>query len=142
MFKTTFIQRVCVMAKPSFQPSDHSTVSVYMMADGAQRVIDFATQVFGAETLMAMKREDGSIMHASLRIGDSVVMISDATGDFPAFPVWLHVYVADVDKIYQRALAHGATSLQEPSEKGDGDRRSGVKDPAGNSWWISTHVGR
>lgn len=130
------------MSGAPFQPADHSTVSIYMMADGAQRVIDFAAKVFGATTLMAMKREDGTIMHASLRIGDSVVMISDGTRDYHSFPVWLHVYVDDVDRIYQLALANGATSLQAPSEKGDGDRRGGVKDVAGNSWWIATHVGR
>lgn len=126
----------------SFQPAGHSTVSVYMMADGAERVIDFAAAVFGGETLMLMKREDGSVMHASIRIGDSTVMLSDGTKDYPAFPVWLHVYVADVDATFQKALSHGATSIQEPSEKGDGDRRAGVKDAAGNSWWIATHVGR
>lgn len=69
-------------------------------------------------------------------------MISDESTDFPAFPIWLHVYVPDVDATYRLALQNGATSVQEPSEQGDGDRRGGVKDPAGNTWWISTHVGR
>jgi PhnB protein len=127
-------------ARP-FQAPGHSTVSAYVMAKGARGVIDFASQAFGAETLLLLPRDDGSVMHASIRIGDSVVMISDATKDYPASPVSLHVYVADVDATYKHALAHGATSLQEPSEKGDGDRRGGVKDAAGNEWWIATHVG-
>ncbi|MBN8942362.1 MAG: VOC family protein [Rhizobiales bacterium] len=126
-------------AKP-FQPADHSTVSAYMMARDAAKVIDFATEVFGATTLMRLAREDGSVMHASIRIGDSVVMISDATKDFPAFPIWLHVYVPDVDATYEKALASGATAVQTPSEKGDGDRRGGVMDMAGNTWWIATAV--
>ncbi|WP_204276688.1 VOC family protein, partial [Klebsiella aerogenes] len=79
----------------------HSTVSAYMMARDAAKVIDFVTEVFGATTLMRLAREDGSIMHASIRIGDSVVMIADATKDFPAFPIWLHVYVPDVDATYE-----------------------------------------
>lgn len=128
-------------AATSNLPAGHSTVSVYMMADGAWRVIEFAMALFGARTLLMMKREDGSVMHASLRIGDSVVMISDGTAQYPPFPVWLHVYVDDVDACYRSALALGATSLQAPSEKGDGDRRAGVRDAAGNAWWIATHVG-
>jgi PhnB protein len=69
-------------------------------------------------------------------------MLGSAGDAFPGFPVWLHVYVPDVDATYRRALERGAESVQEPSEKGDGDRRGGIKDPAGNTWWIATHVGR
>jgi uncharacterized glyoxalase superfamily protein PhnB len=112
------------------------------MAERPQGVIDFVTEVLGGSVLMRLDREDGSLMHASLTVGDSVVMLGGAGGDFPGFPVWLHVYVPDVDATYRRALARGAESVQEPSEKGDGDRRGGVKDPAGNTWWIATHVGR
>lgn len=121
-------------AAPDLRP----TVSVYMMADGAQRVIDFAKATFDAEAILFMKRENGSVMHASLRIGDSVVMLSDGTDEFPPFPVWLHVYVRDADETYRRALRNGATSIEPPSEKGDGDRRGGVRDVAGNSWWIAS----
>jgi uncharacterized glyoxalase superfamily protein PhnB len=124
------------------QPDGYPAVSVYMMADGAQRAIAFMTAVLGGETMMRMDRDDGSVLHAAVRIGDSVVMLSDGSAEFPAFPVWLHVYVPDVDATYRRALALGAASVQEPSEKGDGDRRAGVKDPAGNTWWLATHVGR
>ncbi|MBZ6077462.1 VOC family protein [Microvirga puerhi] len=124
------------------QPDGHSTVSAYMMADDAQRAIGFMTDVLRGETLIRMNRADGSIMHASVRIGDSVVMVSDGTADYPAFSVWLHVYVPDVDETYARALENGAVSVQPPSEKGDGDRRCGVKDATGNTWWLATHVGR
>ncbi|MGL4289742.1 MAG: VOC family protein [Phreatobacter sp.] len=126
-------------AKP-FQPADHSTVSAYVMAKDAAKMIDFATEVFGAVTVMRIARDDGSIMHASIRIGDSVVMIADAIKDFPAFPVWLHVYVPDVDATYEKALASGAATVQQPSEKGDGDRRGGFMDPVGNTWWVATAV--
>ena len=125
----------------SHQPAGYSTLSTYMMADDAQRVIDFITQVLSGEALMRIDRNDGTVMHAAVRIGDSVVMLSDGTAQYPAFPVWLHVYVPDVDATYRRALDYGAVSVQEPNEQGDGDRRGGVKDAAGNTWWIATHVG-
>jgi uncharacterized glyoxalase superfamily protein PhnB len=122
----------------SYKPSGYPSVSVYIMADKAQRVIDFLSAVFDATPLRRSNRADGSIIHAEMKIDDTVVMISDALEQFPAFPVWLHVYVPDVDKIYRRALEAGGTSVMEPVQKGDDDRRGGVKDPAGNTWWIAT----
>ncbi|MDY7230484.1 VOC family protein [Hyalangium rubrum] len=124
-----------------YKPEGYASVSVYVMANGAQRVIDFLKKTFDAKDLRRYDNPDGTIMHAEVRIDDTVVMISDGGGNFPAFPVWLHVYVPDVDATYQRALAAGGISVQEPQQKGDPDRRGGVKDPAGNTWWISTQVG-
>jgi uncharacterized glyoxalase superfamily protein PhnB len=112
------------------------------MVDGAQRVIDFLKKAFDATELRRFDSPDGSIMHVEVRIEDSVVMLSDGGGPFPAFPVWLHLYVPDVDATYRRALAAGGVSVQEPQQKKDDpDRRGGVKDPSGNTWWISTQVG-
>ncbi len=125
----------------SYKPEGYSSVAVYIMADGAQRVIDFVKQAFDAEELRRSDNPDGSIMHAEVRIDDTVVMLADAGGEFPPFPVWLHVYVPDVDATYQRALATGGVSVQEPRQQNDPDRRSGVRDPAGNTWWIATQVG-
>lgn len=128
------------MTRPASQPADHSTVSAYVMAQGARDLMDFLGTVFGAKALMAIDREDGSLMHASLRIGDSVVMIAEATADYPAFPTWLHVYVDDVDATHAAALAKGATEVEAPSAKGDGDQRGGFRDACGNTWWIATPV--
>ncbi|HUS15017.1 MAG TPA: VOC family protein, partial [Chloroflexia bacterium] len=72
------------------------------------------------------------------RIDDTVVMLSDPGPSSPAFPVWVHVYVPDVDTTYARALAAGGVSVQAPVQKDDPDRRGGVQDPAGNTWWIAT----
>jgi PhnB protein len=81
-------------------------------------------------------------MHAEVRIEDTVVMLADGGGAWPAFPAWLHVYVSDVDATYRRALDAGGVSVQEPQRRdGDPDRRGGVKDPGGNTWWIATQVG-
>jgi PhnB protein len=126
---------------PSFKPDGYSTVSPYLIAAGAQHVIDFTRRAFGASELRRFDLPDGSIMHAEVRIGDTVVMVGDAGGDWPAVPAHLHVYVEDVDATYQRALAAGGVAVQAPERKGDDpDRRGGVKDPAGNTWWISTQV--
>lgn len=124
-----------------YKPDGYASVSVYIMAEGAQRVVDFLVQTFDATTLRRMDNADGTIMHIEVLIDDTVIMIAEAGGDFPGFPVWIHVYVPDVDATYQQALAAGGLSVQEPVQKGDPDKRSGVKDPAGNVWWISTQVG-
>ena len=124
-----------------YQPDGYASVAVYMMADEAHRVIKFVKATFHAEILRKKDRPDGRIMHAELRIDDSVVMLSDSSDEYPAFPVWLHVYVPDVDAAYARALEAGGVSIQAPAQKDDEDRRSGVRDPAGNIWWISTRVG-
>jgi PhnB protein len=126
----------------SSKPEGYSTVSPYLVAKGAQRVIDFLKEAFGARELRRYDMPDGSIMHAEVRIGDTVVMIGDAGGDWPAIPAFLHVYVDDVDATYRRALEAGGVSVLAPERKdGDPDRRGGVKDPAGNTWWIATQVG-
>lgn len=125
-----------------WKPEGYTSVSVYLVAEGAQRLIDFLKKTFGATDLRRFDTEDGKIMHAEVRIGDTVVMIADAGGNYPAFPVWLHVYVPDAEETYKRALAAGGVSVQEPVRKeGDRDLRGGVKDPCGNTWWVSTQVG-
>jgi uncharacterized glyoxalase superfamily protein PhnB len=125
-----------------WKPEGYTSFSVYLVAEGAQRVIDFLKKAFGATELRRFDTEDGKIMHAEVQIGDTVVMIADAGGNYPAFPVWLHVYVPDAGETCKKALAAGGVSVQEPVRKeGDPDRRGGAKDPCGNTWWISTQVG-
>lgn len=122
-----------------WKPEDYNSVSVYLVANNAQRVIDFLKKTFDAADLRRFDAPDGKIMHAEVRIGGTVVMIADASSAYPAFPAWLHVYVPDVDATYKKALAAGGVSVQEPTQReGDPDRRGGVKDPAGNTWWVST----
>src|SRR2546427_638101 len=104
-----------------YKPEGYSSVAAYVMADGAQRVIDFLKQAFDAEEVRRFDNADGSIMHAEVRIDDTVVMIADGGGQYPAFPIWLHVYVPDVDATYRRALVAGGVSVQEPVQKDDPD---------------------
>jgi uncharacterized glyoxalase superfamily protein PhnB len=124
-----------------WKPEGYASVSPYLMAAGAQRVIDFLKQAFGAAELRRYDMPDGSIMHAEVRIDDTVIMLADGGGAWPAFPAWMHVYVRDVDATYRRALEAGGVTVQEPQQReGDPDRRAGVQDPAGNTWWIATQV--
>jgi PhnB protein len=123
------------------KPHGYTTVSPYLVIAGAQRVIDFLKQAFGATDLRRYEMPDGTIMHAEVRIDDTVIMMGDAGDEWPSIPSFLHVYVPDVDATYARALKAGGVSVQEPVRKeGDPDRRGGVKDPGGNTWWISTQV--
>ncbi|MDX1396452.1 MAG: VOC family protein [Gemmatimonadota bacterium] len=125
----------------AWKPDGYTSVSPYLVTRDAQRVIDFLVAVLDAEPLRRYDRPDGSIMHAELRIDDTVVMIGEATDETTVVPCHLHVYVPDVDAAYERALARGAESVSPPTRKeGESDRRGGVVDPAGNSWWFSTQL--
>jgi PhnB protein len=98
----------------------------------AQRVIDFLKEALGASELRRFDMPDGTVMHAEVRIDDSVIMLAEGSDAYPPFTAWLHVYVPDVDATYRRALDLGAEPVQEPRQReGDPDRRGGVKDPAG-----------
>jgi uncharacterized glyoxalase superfamily protein PhnB len=124
-----------------FKPEGYTTVSPYLITSSAERVIAFVTRTFNASTQRRFDLPDGTIMHAELRIDDSVVMLGEAGGDWPPVPCHIHVYVPDVDATYQRALAAGGIPVQEPTQReGDPDRRGGVKDPGGNTWWIGMQV--
>jgi len=125
----------------SWKPRGYNDVSVYVVAEGAARVMEFLKNVFDAEPLQRFAMPDGTIMHAELRVGDTVVMIAEAGGAYPAFPVWLHVYVPNAEGAYRKALEAGGEAVQAAVQKEhDPDRRGGFKDPAGNTWWVSTQM--
>jgi len=122
-------------------PDGFHTITPYLIVDGAAKIIDFAQKAFDAKLdHEATKRPDGSIMHASLRIGDSMLMISDASEHAKATTTMLYLYVGDVDATYQKALKAGGTSVMEPADQFYGDRSGGVKDVAGNQWWLGKHI--
>jgi PhnB protein len=120
-------------------PEGHNAVCPYLTVSDAKLVIDFVKATFGAETLVAMPGPGGLIMHAEVRIRDSIVMIGSAMGEGKAMPGMVHCYVDDVDAVYAKALAAGATSMRAPEDMFYGDRISMVKDACGNHWAISTH---
>jgi PhnB protein len=122
-------------------PDGFHTITPYLIVEGAAKVIDFAQKAFDAKLEHeATKRPDGSIMHATLRIGDSMLMISDASEHAKATTTMLYLYVSDVDATYQKALKAGGTSVMEPADQFYGDRSGGVKDVAGNQWWLGKHI--
>jgi PhnB protein len=122
-------------------PDGYHTLTPYLVVDGAAKIISFMKEAFGAKAVLEpVTGPDGKIMHAEFKIGDSVVMISDASERAKPTSAMLHVYVPNVDAVYQKALKAGATSVMEPADMFYGDRSGGVKDPAGNQWHIGTHV--
>jgi PhnB protein len=120
-------------------PEGYHSVTPSLVVNGAAKLIDFVKEAFGAEEAFRMPAPTGEIIHAEVRIGDSVIMLNDAMHQAPTTSA-LHLYVTDVDRVYQRALKAGATSLGEPANMFWGDRRAQVKDQFGNQWAIATHV--
>ncbi len=118
------------------------SLTPYIIMRGAAEFIEFAKEVFGAEEkLRVPAREPGRIMHAELRLGDSMIELSDGNEQYPPRPAAIHVYVPDTDSVYRRALGAGATSLHPVEEMPYGERSGSVKDPFGNYWYIATHHG-
>jgi len=125
---------------PHFKPSTYSTVSPYLIVADAAATITFLQTVFSGEVLRSFPDERGRLIHAEVRIDDTVLMLADSAPEWPPVPAYVHVYVKDVDDTYSRAIAAGAVSVQPPEKKQDEDKRGGVKDVGGTTWWIATRV--
>lgn len=124
-----------------YKPEGYSSVAPYLIVPNADQTIRFLTEVMGAVELRRINNDSGGIVHAEVRIDDSIIMLADAVPEWPPIGAHVYVYVSDVDTVYRRALDSGATSLQEPVQKDDDDKRGGVRDPGGTTWWIATRVG-
>jgi uncharacterized glyoxalase superfamily protein PhnB len=121
-------------------PEGYRSVTPYLVVEGAAGVLEFVKAAFGARERLRMAGPGGSIGHAEVTIGDSVVMVADAGPEWPPMPASIHLYVDDCDGTYERAMAAGATTIRPPRDEFYGDRMAGVRDPAGDQWWIATHV--
>jgi PhnB protein len=125
----------------NYIPKEHHTVTPYIMVDGVEEVMNFLTAAFGAESKSVMRSPDGSVTHAEVKVGDSMLMLAGARApEWPSQPASFYLYLPDCDAAYKRALAAGAQSIMEPADQFYGDRHGGVKDSAGNSWWVATHI--
>jgi uncharacterized glyoxalase superfamily protein PhnB len=125
-------------AKPV--PEGYHTVTPYLVVRGAPKLIEFLEQAFGAQlSHQPVKRPDGSIMHTQVKIGDSQIMIGEESAMAMAAPCTLHLYVPDVDGVFQQAVKAGGSTIMEPMDMFYGDRSGGVTDPSGNRWYIATH---
>lgn len=128
-------------------PDGYSAVTPYLSVAGAAAAIDFYQRVFDAQELMRMPGPDGKIGHAEIRIGGSRIMLAD---EFPAMnfrgpkayggcSVMIHVYVEDVDAVFAKAMAAGATCRRPVADQFYGDRSGGFEDPFGHVWHVATH---
>lgn len=138
------------MARAQPVPDGMHTVTAHLVMDGAARAIEFYEKAFGAEELARHPAPDGErLMHAAIRIGDTVLMLAD---DFPEWgqparnpkalggsSVTLHLYVPDCDQMFQRAVAAGASVKMPLADMFWGDRYGVVTDPFGHDWSIATH---
>jgi PhnB protein len=135
------------MAKVPFQPTGYHSVTPYMALRDARTAIDFYKRAFGAELVMKLDMPDGSIAHAEIRIGDSILMLSEEKAEWGnrspltlgGSPVFLMIYVPDVDAAFARALAAGAVQVKPVEDQFYGDRSGTLKDPYGYQWTLAMH---
>jgi uncharacterized glyoxalase superfamily protein PhnB len=124
-----------------FKPENYNSVSPYFIVNGAQKFIDLLTEIFDAKVLRRYDMPDGTIMHAEILIDDSVIMLGDSSDKFPPVRFVMHVYVPDVDEIFDKAVQAGCEVVEPPKEReGDPDRRATFKDFAGNMWSVGTQL--
>jgi uncharacterized glyoxalase superfamily protein PhnB len=118
-------------------PEGHQHVMPYLVLENADGFMQFVKDVFDAEETYSMTREDGTIGHAQVKIGESTIMFAEQTAQWAAHTAGMFVYVDNADSCYEKALAEGAFSLMPPADQPYG-RSSGVRDPFGNVWWITS----
>jgi PhnB protein len=118
----------------------YRTLTPYLCVPDADAEIRFLEQAFGATLASCDRRDDGTVMHAEVRVGDSLLMIGQAGGPWQPLTAALYVWVPDVDVVYARAVEAGATSQSPPEDKPYGHRSSGVVDANGITWWISSPI--
>jgi PhnB protein len=134
-------QMTTATATVNWIPKGFHTLTPYLHAPAEAKIMDFLRDAFGAVEKFRVPTKIGTIMHAQAQIGDSIVEVSEIPDDYVApRATSLRTYVQSVDETYRRALAAGATSLYEPVDQSYGDREAGIKDPAGNVWFIARPV--
>jgi PhnB protein len=117
------------------------SLTVYLHPLGAAQMIDFLKPAFGAEEVgVYYAGPKGPVVHAKIRIGDSILEMSEAHGVYQPMPTMLYLYVDDVNGWYSRAVAGGATSKDAPADQPYGDRTAAVSDPFGNTWYMATPI--
>jgi len=127
----------------TYVPEGLRDVTIYLHPLGAPKLIDFLKRAFDAEEFVRFDSPDGAVLHAKVRIGDSMIEMGDARRPSsgavsPQMPTGICLYVPDADAVYRRAMAAGAFSLSEPADEPYGDRLAGVRDFCGNRWYIAT----
>ncbi|MGH9745558.1 MAG: VOC family protein [Candidatus Acidiferrales bacterium] len=126
--------------KGQTRPEGLRTVTPYLAVQDAARFIEFLKEGFGAEEKLVVKSPEGIVLHAKIGIGDSILEMSEAHEPYLPKPCGIHLYVPDIDALYEQALRAGATSIYAPADQPYGDRSGGVKDSSGNLWFLATHM--
>ena len=138
------------MSNVSYIPQGYSSVTPYLVIKGADRAIEYYKNVFGAQELFRMDQPDGKVGHAELQIGNARIMLAEenptmgqghlgatSTG---SSPVSLYLYIPDVDRVVERAVAEGAKLIKPVQTQFYGDRSGFIQDPFGHLWGVATHV--
>jgi PhnB protein len=118
-------------------PEEYQQVMPYLIVPDAAGFLSFTQKVFGAEEKYKEMRDENTIKHAEIKIGDSVIMFAQSTKEYPPQNAGLFIYVENADAVYQKALDEGAGEIMKPADQPYG-RSGGVNDPFGNTWWITS----
>jgi PhnB protein len=121
-------------------PEGFRSLTPYLILNGAKNFLEFIQRAFAASENYLMHDPDGIVRHAEARIGEAIVEFAEAGPGWSAMPAGLHFYVSNADEVYARALQAGGTSLYEPVNRDYGDREAGIRDVAGNLWFLATHI--
>lgn len=129
-------------------PKGYSSITPYLIVNGAKNAIEFYKKAFGAKLVFCMDKEGGKVGHAEMQIGDSKFMLADECSEMKAHapitgqrpPVGIHLYIKNVDAIVERAVAAGAVVTRPVADQFYGDRSCGLEDPFGHSWYVATHI--
>ena len=128
-------------------PDGYHTATPYLFVKGAKDAIEFYKQAFGATEVLRLNTPTGDIAHAEIKIGDSIIMLAEPCSDSPASSpeslggstIAIHLYVEDVDAIFEQAIDAGALDLKSVEDQFYGDRTGTLQDPFGHIWLIGTH---
>jgi PhnB protein len=120
-------------------PEGCHTVTPYLTVPDAKKEIDFLVAAFGGVERERIHRPDGTVIHAQVLVGDSLLMIGEPPDSSKSMPMTLYHYVTGCDAVWKQAVAAGGEVINEPMDMFYGDRTGAVKDPGGNVWWIATH---
>jgi PhnB protein len=118
-------------------PDGFHTITPYLVVDGAEELMQFIEKGLGGKQIFMMRKGDNKVSHATMQIGDSMIMISDVMQDMKPEVAMLYLYVDDPDAIYKSAIDANAESVQPMKDQFYGDRSGAVKDRWGNTWWIA-----
>jgi PhnB protein len=121
-------------------PEGYHTFTPYFVVEGASDFIEFVKTAFSGQEIFRFPAPGGKIGHAEVRVGDSIVMLADATPEYPPALMNCYLYVPDVDATFRKAVAAGARSKRDPANQFYGDRVGTLADRWGNTWSVGTHV--